>query len=64
MLNSISFDFADYVDGTEFKLSEDKKTLSVPLIKAAGPDSPGSGTATGKYLTYSFDGSKFVFKRK
>lgn len=64
MLKQIDFDFAEYGDGTEFKLSADKKTLQVPLIKAAGPDSPGSGTATGKYLTYVFDGSKFVFKKK
>lgn len=61
MLNSISFDFAEYGDGTEFELSADKKTLKVPLIKPAAKDSPGSGTATGKFLNYYFDGNKFVF---
>lgn len=63
MLDSISFDFAEYTDGTEFVLSTDKKSLRVPLIKPAASDSPGSGTATGKYLNYVFNGTCFVFKK-
>jgi hypothetical protein len=62
-LDSISFGFGEYADGTEFELSSDKKVLKVPLIKPAAPDAPGSGTATGKFLNYYFDGSKYVFKK-
>lgn len=64
LLDEISFEFAEYVDGTEFELSKDKKALKVPLIKPPSADSAGSGTATGKFLTYYFNGSKFVFKAK
>ncbi len=63
MLSTISFAFGEYGDTTEFVLSPDKKTLKVPLIKPAPKNAPGSGSATGKYLTYTFDGTKFVFKR-
>ncbi|MBX9693227.1 MAG: hypothetical protein K2Z81_12635, partial [Cyanobacteria bacterium] len=64
LLDSISFGFGEYGDGTEFELSKDLKTLKVPVIKGPADSEPGSGTATGKFLTYSFDGSKFVFKKK
>ncbi|HNN62208.1 MAG TPA: hypothetical protein PKH78_04170 [Candidatus Obscuribacter sp.] len=63
LLSEISFDFAEYEDGTEFELSKDKKTLKVPLIKPAAKDSPGSGKATGKFLNYYFDGYHFIFKK-
>lgn len=62
LLKKISFEFAEYTDGTEFELSDDKKTLKVPLIKPAPADYPGSGSATGKFLNYCFNGSRFVFK--
>ncbi|MDX2108488.1 MAG: hypothetical protein SFY67_18990 [Candidatus Melainabacteria bacterium] len=59
-LKSINFGFGEYSDATEFVLSPDKKTLRVPLIK---PTPDETGAATGKYLTYAFDGSRFVFKK-
>jgi len=63
LLSEISFDFAEYEDGTEFEFSKDKRTLKVPLIKPAAKDSPGSGKATGKFLNYYFDGYHFIFKK-
>lgn len=63
LLDSISFAFGEYTDTTAFEISKDKKMLKVPEIKAAKPDEAGSGTATGKYLNYYFDGSKYVFKK-
>ena len=62
-LDSISFDFDEYGDATQFELSKDQKTLKIPIIKPAGKDAPGSGHATGKYLTYLFNGTKFVFTK-
>jgi len=63
LLDSISFAFGPYGDGTEFEITKDKKILKVPVIKAPGKDEPGSGTPTGKFLNYYFDGSKFVFRK-
>lgn len=63
LMTEISFEFAEYEDGTEFEFSKDRKMLKVPLIKPAEKDSPGSGKATGNFLNYYFDGSRFVFKK-
>ncbi len=60
LLKSINFGFGEYTDATEFVLSKDKKSLKVPLIK---PTPDETGAATGKYLTYVFDGNRFVFKK-
>lgn len=60
ILKSINFGFGAYSDAAEFVLTADKKTLKVPLIK---PTPDETGEATGKYLSYAFDGSRFVFKK-
>lgn len=59
-LKSISFGFGEYSDEAEIKLSSDKKTLQIPIIKKSEDD---TGPATGKYLKYVFDGKCFVFKK-
>lgn len=64
ILNAISFAFGEYDERACFELSRDKKTLKVPLIKEPPEDSPSSGIVTGKYLTYSFNGSKYVYQTK
>ena len=60
LLNSISFGFGEYSDEAEIKLSPDKKTLKIPIIKKTEDE---TGSATGKYLNYVFNGSRFVFKK-
>lgn len=62
VLDSISYEFSGYDPETELDLSNDMKTLKIPLIKAA----PGSytGKATGKYLNYYFNGFRFIYGRQ
>lgn len=60
LLKSINFGFGEYSDEAEIKLSSDKKTLKIPVIKKSEDD---TGPATGKYLNYVFNGNRFVFKK-
>lgn len=60
LLKSINFGFGEYSDEAEIKLSSDKKTLKIPVIK---PTEDDTGSATGKYLNYVFNGTRFVFKK-
>jgi hypothetical protein len=60
LLKSINFGFGEYSDEAEIKLSSDKKTLKIPVIKKSEDD---TGPATGKYLNYVFNGTRFVFKK-
>jgi len=48
-----NFDFEDI----KIRMSEDRKTLSIPLIT-------NDNKITGKYLVYKFDGNEFVFDRE
>ena len=61
LLDNISYCFADYGNDTDIKFSKDKQTLSIPLLKA-DPKNPDINIATGRFLTYRFDGSHYVFK--
>lgn len=61
-LDSISFGFGEYSDRAQFELSADKQTLKVPIVLEDKSGVSG-GKLTGKYLTYRFDGNRFVFQK-
>lgn len=60
-LDTIEHPWVGYKPGEVIELSPDKQTLRIPLIKT---DAGDISKATGKFLDYYFNGSRYVFGKK
>src|SRR5208283_3559851 len=60
-LDTIEHPWVGYEPGEVIELSRDKQTLRIPLITT---DKGDNSRATGKFLEYHFNGSRYVFGKR